>query len=117
MTDAVRAQGEPEPPPDGLAPEVRHLLTRLREARARTGLSYAALGSRTPYSRSSWERYLNGKALPPRQAVEALARLSGADPARLLALWELAERAWRGRDAFGGGPREETGIAPELPPP
>ncbi|MGW1274084.1 helix-turn-helix domain-containing protein [Streptomyces sp. NPDC002491] len=93
----------PGPRPDGssraAAPEVRHLVERLREAKEGTGLSFAALAARTAYSKSSWERYLNGKALPPRDAVEALAKVSGADPARLLALWLLADRAWSGRDA------------------
>ncbi|MDX2835637.1 helix-turn-helix domain-containing protein [Streptomyces scabiei] len=81
------------------APEVRHLLERLREAKHGTGLSFAALAARTSYSKSSWERYLNGRTLPPRDAVETLAKLSGTDPARLLALWRLADRAWSGRDA------------------
>ncbi|MDQ0828713.1 transcriptional regulator with XRE-family HTH domain [Streptomyces achromogenes] len=100
------------PRPDGssgaAAPEVRHLVERLREARESTGLSFAALAARTAYSKSSWERYLNGRTLPPRDAVEALAKLSGADPARLLALWLLADRAWSGRDARGAGGAPDT---------
>ncbi|MFD6420005.1 helix-turn-helix domain-containing protein [Streptomyces sp. NPDC060194] len=85
------------------APEVRRLAERLREAREATGLSYAALAGRTAYSKSSWERYLNGRVLPPRDAVQTLAELSGADPARLLALWRLADAVWSGRDASGSG--------------
>ncbi|MCX5264509.1 helix-turn-helix domain-containing protein [Streptomyces sp. NBC_00199] len=105
------------PRPDGssraAAPEVRHLVERLREARESTGLSFATLAARTAYSKSSWERYLNGKTLPPRDAVEALAKLSGADPARLLALWLLADRAWSGRDAHDvrGAGNPATGAA------
>ncbi|MDX2760278.1 DUF2690 domain-containing protein [Streptomyces europaeiscabiei] len=101
------------PQPSGLseptAPEVRHLLERLREAKDGTRLSFAALAARTSYSKSSWERYLNGKTLPPRDAVEALAKLSGADPARMLALWRLADRAWSGRDARDTTAGGETG--------
>ncbi|MFD0626801.1 helix-turn-helix domain-containing protein [Streptomyces sp. Wh19] len=49
--------------------------------------------SRTGYSRSSRERYLNGKKPAPRQAVEALCALTGTSPGRLPALWELADAA------------------------
>ncbi len=97
------------------APEVSHLLDQLREAKARSGLSFAALGARTDYSKSSWERYLNGKALPPRQAVAALARLAGMPPARLLALWDLADRAWSGRDGYPSAPGDVA--APDAPGP
>ncbi|MFE9220216.1 helix-turn-helix domain-containing protein [Streptomyces lavendulae] len=69
----------------------RMLVTELRRLRARTGLSYVRLGRRTGYSRSSWERFLNGKQLPPRSAVEALARLAGADPAPAVRYRELAK--------------------------
>ncbi|WP_406445047.1 XRE family transcriptional regulator [Streptomyces sp. NBC_00631] len=64
---------------------------RLRELKERTGLSLAALAARTPYSKSAWHRYLSGDKRPPRPAVEALARLAGADPAAVLALCEAAE--------------------------
>ncbi|BDM72729.1 hypothetical protein HEK616_62160 [Streptomyces nigrescens] len=79
--------------------ESSRLAAGLRELRGRTGLSLAALAARTPYSKSSWERYLNGKKLPPRDAVEALCRLAGEPAGRLLALWELADAAWSGRAA------------------
>lgn len=85
------------------------LTAALRELRTRTGLSLAALAERTPYSKSSWERYLNGKGMPPRQAVRALCRVAGEPEERLLALWELAESEWSGR-AAGLGP------APASPP-
>ncbi|MEU0275571.1 helix-turn-helix domain-containing protein, partial [Streptomyces sp. NPDC006307] len=68
----------------------------MREA---TGLSLAALAARTPYSKSSWERYLNGKTPVPRPAVEALCAMAMEPPERLLALWELADAAWSGRAA------------------
>ncbi|MFE7109274.1 helix-turn-helix domain-containing protein [Streptomyces sp. NPDC057575] len=69
----------------------------LREIRERSGLSLAALAARTPYSKSSWERYLNGKKPAPRRAVLALCELTGTPPGRLLALWELADAEWSGR--------------------
>ncbi|WP_432141476.1 helix-turn-helix domain-containing protein [Streptomyces sp. bgisy084] len=86
-------------PRDGV--ESSRLAAGLRELRARTGLSLAALAARTPYSKSSWERYLNGKKLPPRDAVEALCRLAGEPSGRLVALWELADAAWSGRGRTG----------------
>ncbi|MFF7230618.1 helix-turn-helix protein [Streptomyces sp. 2333.5] len=79
------------------------LAAGLRELRGRTGLSLAGLAARTPYSKSSWERYLNGKKLPPRDAVEALCRLAEEPAGRLLALWELADADWSGRGRSGTG--------------
>ncbi|KND39151.1 helix-turn-helix domain-containing protein [Streptomyces acidiscabies] len=85
----------------GTAPECAALAEGLRAVRARTGLSLAGLAERTPYSKSSWERYLNGKKPAPRQAVEALCALAGEPSARLLALWELADAEWSGRGRAG----------------
>jgi transcriptional regulator with XRE-family HTH domain len=82
-------------------PECVRLAETLRELRAATGLSLAGLAARTPYSKSSWERYLNGRTVPPRQAVEQLCELAGKSPQRPLALWELAEAAWSGRAGQG----------------
>lgn len=82
-----------------LTAEHTRLTAALRELRARTGLSLAALADRTAYSKSSWERYLNGKAMPPRQAVRDLCRIAGEPDGRLLALWEIAESDWSGRAA------------------
>ncbi|MGW2405278.1 DUF2690 domain-containing protein [Streptomyces sp. NPDC001739] len=100
--------------------ESSRLAVGMRELRGRTGLSLAALAARTPYSKSSWERYLNGKKLPPRDAVEALCRLAGEPAGRLLALWELADAAWSGRAAPAAadqGPTPEVPLAPPQPPP
>ncbi|MEU9608682.1 DUF2690 domain-containing protein [Streptomyces sp. NPDC048057] len=81
------------------AEECERLASELRALRTRTGLSLVALAARTPYSKSSWQRYLNGTKPLPRQAVVALCTLAGEPPARLLALWELADAAWSGRAA------------------
>ncbi|WP_217240988.1 XRE family transcriptional regulator [Streptomyces sp. AC555_RSS877] len=81
----------------GPAPECAALAEGLREMRARTGLSLAGLAERTAYSKSSWERYLNGKKPVPRHAVEALCAIAGKPAGRLLALWELADTEWSGR--------------------
>ncbi|WP_225978226.1 peptidoglycan-binding protein [Gandjariella thermophila] len=70
---------------------MRQLVVRLRELRDTAGIGASALARKTTYSRSSWNRYLNGRTMPPRRAVEELGRLAGADLPRLLALWELAE--------------------------
>src|SRR5689334_439692 len=79
------------------APECVALAEGLRQVRARTGLSLAALAERTVYSKSSWERYLNGKTPPPRHAVEELCAIAREPAGRLLALWELADAEWSGR--------------------
>ncbi len=96
----------------GPAPECVALAEGLREMRARTGLSLAALAERTPYSKSSWERYLNGKKPVPRQAVETLCAMAGESAGRLLALWELADTEWSGRARHTRPP-----AAPTSPPP
>ncbi|MBC2874766.1 MULTISPECIES: helix-turn-helix domain-containing protein [Streptomyces] len=80
--------------PASLDQRVSQFVVQLRRLKDRSGLSLAALAAKTSYSRSSWERYLNGRQLPPREAVEELARVCGADPARLLVLHEIAEEAW-----------------------
>jgi hypothetical protein len=86
-----------QPLPDELPPEVRHFVEQLRLLKDRTGLSLVALGARTAYSKSSWQRYLNAVQPPPRQAVAALCRvagLAGAEAERHVVRWELAVEAW-----------------------
>lgn len=101
----------------GVATECSRLAAALRELRESTGLSLAALAARTPYSKSSWERYLNGKKPVPRQAVEALCAMAGEPPGRLLALWELADAAWSGRSAPPGPVRRVAAPARHGGPP
>ncbi|WP_461712244.1 peptidoglycan-binding protein [Streptomyces sp. DSM 41013] len=79
--------------PDSLDPRVRQLVVQMRRLKDRSGLSLESLETKTGISRSSWDRYLNGKTLPPRRAVEEFARASGADSVRLLVLHEIAEDA------------------------
>lgn len=80
--------------PAELDPRVRQLVVRLRRLKDHSGLSLRQLAARTGYSQKSWERYLGGRSLPPREAVEALARVGGEEPTRLLALHEVATEAW-----------------------
>ncbi|QLH22421.1 XRE family transcriptional regulator [Streptomyces sp. Rer75] len=80
--------------PEELDPQVREFTGQLRGLVDRSGLSVVAIADRTGYSKTSWERYLGGRLLPPQGAVEALAEATGADAGHLGILWELAERAW-----------------------
>ncbi|MFE7980496.1 DUF2690 domain-containing protein [Streptomyces shenzhenensis] len=97
-----------------MTPEHTRLTTALRELKTRTGLSLAALAERTTYSKSSWERYLNGKAMPPRKAIRDLCRIAREPDGRLLALWEIAEAQWSRRAA---GPSPTPSPAPTEPRP
>ncbi|WP_328480417.1 peptidoglycan-binding protein [Streptomyces sp. NBC_00377] len=81
--------------PAELDPRARQLLTELRRLKDHGELSMRQLATRTGYSQKSWERYLGGRTLPPREAVEALARISGVDPVRLLAWHEVATDTWK----------------------
>lgn len=85
--------------PAELDPSLRNLVVRLRRLKDHSGLSLRQLAAKTGYSSSSWERYLGGRSLPPRDAVEALASVTGEEPTRLLAAWEVAAEAWSGRTA------------------
>jgi hypothetical protein len=101
-----------KPLPGDLEPQAGELVVRLRELKDRLGISTAALARKTAYGRSSWDRYLNARTLPPRHAVEALARLAGADTARLLAVWELAAYARDRRSPEArSGTRHQAGMA------
>ncbi|BBC36046.1 uncharacterized protein SGFS_073400 [Streptomyces graminofaciens] len=93
-----------QPLPDELPPEVRHFVEQLRLLKDRTGLSLVALGARTAYSKSSWQRYLNATQPPPRQAVVALCRVAGEDAERFGVRWEMAVRVWPRTAPPGGGP-------------
>jgi transcriptional regulator with XRE-family HTH domain len=83
-----------------VTPEVRQLIADLRQLRESAGLSFTRLAERTPYSKSSWARYLNGEKPVPYDAVVALCQIAGERPERLLALWELADTEWSGRARY-----------------
>ncbi|MFF7550100.1 peptidoglycan-binding protein [Streptomyces canus] len=76
--------------PAELDPSARQLVARLRLLKDHSELTMRQLAVKTGYSAKSWERYLGGTSLPPREAVEALARITGTDPVPLLALHEIA---------------------------
>ncbi|MFI6441783.1 peptidoglycan-binding protein [Streptomyces sp. NPDC050759] len=76
--------------PAELDPSARQLAMRLRRLKEHSELTMRQLAVKTGYSAKSWERYLGGTSLPPREAVEALARITGTDPVPLLALHEIA---------------------------
>lgn len=80
--------------PEELDPQLREFAGQLRRLVDRSGLSLAAVADRTGYSKTSWERYLNGRLLAPKGAVVALAEATGAQRHHLTTMWELAERAW-----------------------
>ncbi|MDF4252600.1 XRE family transcriptional regulator [Streptomyces sp. WMMB303] len=101
--------------PEALELDVRRFVEQLRRTKDMAGLTLAQLAEATAYSKSSWERCLNGSQLPPSQAVEALATRAGTDPEQLLALWEFAEATWsdrgRTRREDSAGETEETDVA------
>ncbi|WP_371662289.1 peptidoglycan-binding protein [Streptomyces sp. NBC_00280] len=80
--------------PAELHPHVHQLIVRLRKLKDHSELSTRQLAARTGYSAKSWQRYLNGRSLPPREAVEAMARVCGDDPPRLLVMHEIAAQRW-----------------------
>ncbi|WP_329313442.1 helix-turn-helix domain-containing protein [Streptomyces sp. NBC_01262] len=75
-----------------MSENARRLAIQLRRMKDRSGLGVPTIAARTAQSTQAWEQYLNGAKVPPRDAVEALGQLCGADYDRLGALWELAER-------------------------
>ncbi|MER6628122.1 DUF2690 domain-containing protein [Streptomyces sp. NPDC000987] len=80
--------------PEDLDPQIREFASQLRRLVDRSGLSIASVADRTGYSKTSWERYLNGRLLAPKGAIVALAEVTGTNPIHLTTMWELAERAW-----------------------
>lgn len=92
----------------------QQLASEMRRLKERSGLSYGRLAAQTHYSRSSWERFLNGKQLPTTVAVEEFARAMGADTGSLL---DLLERAGEAMDPDADpGPDENAGPVPAPGP-
>ncbi|MET7292459.1 peptidoglycan-binding protein [Streptomyces griseoloalbus] len=97
--------------PAHLHPQIRQLIVRLRRLKDHGELSTRQLAAKTGYSTRSWDRYLSGRSLPPREAVEAMARVGGDDPARLLVLHEIAAERWaEGRAASPGTPPGASAV-------
>ncbi|MFI1095919.1 helix-turn-helix domain-containing protein [Streptomyces sp. NPDC020917] len=96
--------GRWQPLRSDLPAEAVRLVRELRQYVDRCELNAATLAARTGYSRSSWLRYLNGRRLPPWQAVAGLGRLAQADAEHLRVLWESAAHAWTKQ-----GPPANTG--------
>jgi transcriptional regulator with XRE-family HTH domain len=92
--------------PDEHDPAVVQFVVQMRRMKDDSGLTLQQLADRTGYSKSSWERYLGGRHLPPAQAVEALAEVVGTDPVRLLARHARAVDAWQ-------DPRPDRTARPE----
>ena len=82
------------PLPEELDPQIREFTSQLRRLVDRSGMGVASIADRTGYSKSSWERYLGGRLLPPRGAAHALAKVTDTDIRHIETMWELAERAW-----------------------
>ncbi|WP_020123660.1 peptidoglycan-binding protein [Streptomyces canus] len=103
--------------PAELDPSARQLVTRLRRLKDHSELTMRQLAAKTGYSAKSWERYLGGTSLPPREAVEALARITGTDPVPLLALHEIAADSRDGRRASPAVQQQDEQRGREQEPP
>ncbi|MEV6259685.1 helix-turn-helix domain-containing protein [Streptomyces sp. NPDC051784] len=86
---------------------------QLREHKDRKGLSISALAARTGFGKTSWDRYLNGRAVPPEGAVEALALACNTDAVPLLELRQLAVSASAEDEPSSAGPDTEEDTSGE----
>ncbi|MFD6286518.1 peptidoglycan-binding protein [Streptomyces sp. NPDC060205] len=102
--------------PAELHPHVHRLIVRLRRLKDHSELSTRQLAAMTEYSAKSWQRYLNGRSLPPREAVEAMARVGGDDPDRLLVMHEIAAQGWAEGRAVPTDTPEDFSVTPEHTP-
>ncbi|MFF0723462.1 helix-turn-helix domain-containing protein [Streptomyces sp. NPDC004134] len=80
--------------PEELDPQIRDFAAHMRRLVDRSGLTVSEVADRTGYSRSSWERYLNGRLMPSRESVVAFAEVTGALDDQLMTEWSAADRAW-----------------------
>ena len=90
--------------PESLSEEQRALVEALRRVKDESGLSLQQLGRQTHYSRSSWERWLNGKRPVPVQAVAKLVELGAGTEG-------IVELAHRARQLPFAGLTEATDVA------
>ncbi|MFE0508836.1 helix-turn-helix domain-containing protein [Streptomyces sp. NPDC058964] len=89
------------------------LAAELRRIKEESQLSFERLAARTNYSRSSLERFLNGKQLPTAVAVEQLAAVAEEDPRPLLELLSRAvAQAAPGSAIPSSGPMQTAALPP-----
>ncbi|MFJ4091589.1 helix-turn-helix domain-containing protein [Kitasatospora sp. NPDC089913] len=87
---------------------VDRLSEELQSLKSSSGLTYARISEHTHYAKSSWERWVNGKQFPPRDAVERIAAVCQADERHLLELWSQAEASRTPAAAPGTAGRSGT---------
>jgi hypothetical protein len=104
--------GQWEPMADHIPLDVRRLATQLRRMKDRSGLTVPGLAARTAQSAETWALALAARHVPPLDAVEVLAQVSGADYDRIGALWKLAYKAAGAAGAGEPGPGSGPGSAP-----
>jgi tetratricopeptide (TPR) repeat protein/transcriptional regulator with XRE-family HTH domain len=97
------------PLPDDISEPSARLVDELRALKDAKGLTLLDLAAGTHYSRSSWERWLNGKRPVTRSALERFAVTVGADSGPLLALHALL-------DSPDGPDRADGPDRPAAPP-
>ncbi|MFE0424710.1 helix-turn-helix domain-containing protein, partial [Streptomyces sp. NPDC058953] len=97
--------------PEGLDPDIRELTEELRRIVDGSGLDIAGLSVATGFGVTSWERYLDGRVLPPQRAVAALAERTGTAAHGLTSLRSRAERAWRRLEAGRDRATEQLSLA------
>ncbi|MEV7927792.1 helix-turn-helix transcriptional regulator [Kitasatospora sp. NPDC088779] len=90
------------------------LARELRSLKSESGLTYARISERTHYAKSSWERWVNGKQFPPRDAVESIASVCAGDTDRLLDLWRRADGCRAAGAPVGAPP--DTAVPPAPGP-
>ncbi|MFC5665210.1 helix-turn-helix domain-containing protein [Kitasatospora misakiensis] len=105
MDHVLLSGGAPKGPADRLSEELRLL-------KSSSGLTYARISERTHYAKSSWERWVNGKQFPPRDAVERIAAVCQADERRLLELWTQAEACRTLAGTLAAAPAAAPGAVP-----
>jgi transcriptional regulator with XRE-family HTH domain len=102
-----------KPLPDDISPSARSLVDELRAIRDRSGLSLSQLSARTHYSKSSWERWLNGKRPITPQALASLSACADFDVAKLETLLAQASVEWT--DSTAEPASAPTGLSQSSP--
>ncbi|MEU5161614.1 DUF2690 domain-containing protein [Streptomyces sp. NPDC020875] len=97
--------------PEGLDPDIRALTEELRRIVDAGGLDIAGLSVATGFGVTSWERYLDGRVLPPQRAIAALAERTGTSGHGLASLRSRAERAWHRLEAGRDRATEQLRVA------